>query len=108
MPAANHDVFQAIADPTRREVLKILSREEMPISKMTSYFPVSRTAIVKHLHILSEAKLVSVRKQGREKIYALQPEPLHDVKEWLSYYEQFWHNKLAILNHHVEHKEDNK
>ncbi|SEM12085.1 DNA-binding transcriptional regulator, ArsR family [Mesobacillus persicus] len=108
MPAAKHDVFQAIADPTRREVLKILSKEEMPISRITSYFPVSRTAIVKHLQILSDAKLVSARKQGREKIYALHAEPLNDVKEWLGYYEQFWHNKLAILKHLVEHEEDNK
>ncbi|WP_019242155.1 MULTISPECIES: ArsR/SmtB family transcription factor [Bacillus] len=81
-----YDVFQAIADPTRREVLRLLLKEDLPISRITSHFPISRTAIAKHLHILSEAKLVSGEKIGREKIYHLQPEPLAELKEWLSYY----------------------
>ncbi len=102
MAAAKHDVFQAIADPTRRRVLKLLADEEMAISKITSYFPVSRTAIVKHLDILSEANLVQARKQGREKIYMLHPEPLNEVQEWLSYYERFWNNKLSVLKHLME------
>jgi len=103
--AAKHDVFQAIADPTRREVLRILANEEMPISKIASSFPISRTAIVKHLHILAEADLVRAKKQGREKLYMLQPEPLNEVKEWISYYEQFWNNKLSVLKHLVEEGE---
>jgi DNA-binding transcriptional ArsR family regulator len=103
--AAKHDVFQAIADPTRREVLKILANEEMPISKIASSFPISRTAIVKHLQILADADLVRAKKQGREKLYRLQPEPLNEVKEWISYYEQFWNNKLSVLKHLVEEGE---
>lgn len=59
-------------------------------------------AITKHLRILSEAELVSGQKVGREKIYQLHPEPLMEIKEWLSYYEKFWDNKLAILKHVVE------
>lgn len=74
----------------------------MPISGITSHFAISRTAIAKHLHILSEAKLVSGRKVGREKIYQLHPEPLEEVKDWLSYYEKFWDNKLSMLKHIVE------
>ncbi|KEK24516.1 ArsR/SmtB family transcription factor [Bacillus gaemokensis] len=100
--AARYDVFQAIADPTRREVLRLLIEEELPISKITAHFPVSRTAIAKHLHVLSEAKLVSGRKVGREKLYRLHPEPLAELKQWLSYYEQFWNNKLFMLKHVVE------
>ena len=100
--AEKHDVFQAIADPTRREVLRLLAEKELPISEITSHFPISRTAIAKHLHILSEAELVSGRKIGREKIYRLQPEPLAELKQWLSFYEQFWNNKLLILKHVVE------
>ncbi|MBM7587385.1 DNA-binding transcriptional ArsR family regulator [Bacillus pakistanensis] len=102
MAAVKHDVFQAIADPTRREVLRLLAQNELPISEITSHFPISRTAIAKHLRILSEAKLVSGRKVGREKIYQLQPEPLTELKQWLSYYEQFWNNKLSMLKHVVE------
>ncbi|MDM5156875.1 metalloregulator ArsR/SmtB family transcription factor [Bacillus sp. DX1.1] len=100
--AAKYDVFQAIADPTRREVLRLLIEKELPISKITAHFPMSRTAVAKHLHILSEAKLVSGRKVGREKLYRLQPEPLAELKQWLSFYEQFWNNKLSMLKHVVE------
>ncbi|WP_459503253.1 ArsR/SmtB family transcription factor [Bacillus sp. C1] len=103
--AAKYDVFQAIADPTRREVLRLLTKQELPISKITDHFPMSRTAVAKHLHILSEAKLVSGRKVGREKIYCLHPEPLAELQEWLSYYEQFWNNKLSMLKYVVENEE---
>lgn len=107
MSATKHDVFQAIADPTRREVLKLLAKKELPISAITSHFPMSRTAIAKHLNILSEAKLISGRKVGREKIYQLHPEPLEEVKDWLSFYEQVWSNKLSVLKHIVEKDEEN-
>lgn len=102
MAAVKHDVFQAIADPTRREVLGLLANKDLAISEITSHFPISRTAIAKHLHILSEANLVSGKKVGREKIYQLHPEPLTEVKQWLAYYEQFWDNKLSMLKHIVE------
>jgi DNA-binding transcriptional ArsR family regulator len=102
-----HDVFQAIADPTRRAVLHLLAEKELPISEITSNFSMSRTAIAKHLHILSEAELVSSRKVGREKRYRLHPEPLAELKHWLSYYEKFWDNKLSMLKHLVENPEDN-
>lgn len=108
MTAAKHDVFQAIADPTRREVLRILAKNELAISEITSHFSISRTAIAKHLHILSEAKLVSGKKVGREKIYQLHPEPLTEVQQWLSYYEQFWNNKLLKLKHVVESDDENR
>lgn len=106
--AQKHDVFQAIADPTRREVLKLLAEKELPISEITSHFPMSRTAIAKHLQVLSEAELVSGRKVGREKIYRLHPEPLTELKQWLSFYEKFWENKLSILKHIVESSEDHR
>ncbi|MFC0559170.1 ArsR/SmtB family transcription factor [Halalkalibacter alkalisediminis] len=104
MSQAQHDVFQAIADPTRREVIRLLADQELPISEITSHFPISRTAVAKHLRILSEAKLVSGEKVGRERIYRLHPEPLAELKQWLSYYEQFWNNKLSILKHVVENE----
>ncbi|WP_391118533.1 ArsR/SmtB family transcription factor [Psychrobacillus sp. L3] len=104
--AQKYDVFQAIADPTRREVLKLLSEKELPISEITSHFPMSRTAIAKHLHVLSEAELVTGRKVGREKIYQLQPESFKELSEWLSYYEQFWNNKLSLLKYVVENNNE--
>lgn len=106
MTAAKHDVFQAIADPTRREVLRLLANKELAISEITAHFPISRTAIAKHLNILTEANLVRGQKVGREKIYHLQLEPLNEVKQWLAYYEQFWNNKLSILKHVVENEDE--
>ncbi|PJN87351.1 ArsR/SmtB family transcription factor [Bacillus sp. mrc49] len=106
--AEKYDVFQAVADPTRRKVLQLLTEGELPISAITSHFPMSRTAIAKHLHILSEAELVSGRKVGREKRFRLQPEPLNELKEWLSFYDRFWDNKLSILKHVVENPEETK
>ncbi|HWL12903.1 MAG TPA: metalloregulator ArsR/SmtB family transcription factor [Ureibacillus sp.] len=96
------DVFQAIADPTRREVLQLLSQQNLSIAELTSHFEVSRTAVVKHLNVLTEAGLVQGKKNGREKIYHLQPEPLKELQDWLAYYEKFWHNKLAKLKYIVE------
>ncbi|MGQ4665126.1 ArsR/SmtB family transcription factor [Metabacillus halosaccharovorans] len=106
MAQAKHDVFQAIADPTRREVLRLLAKRDLPITEITAHFPISRTAITKHLTILSEAELVSGKKVGREKIYQLHPEPLIELKDWLSFYEQFWDNKLSMLRHLVENDKD--
>lgn len=104
--AKKHDVFQAIADPTRREVLRLLAEKERPISEISSHFPISRTAIAKHLQILTEAELVSGKKCGREKIFQLHPEPLTEIKQWLAFYEQFWSNKLSILKHLVEQEDE--
>lgn len=101
-----HDVFQAIADSTRRELLTLLADQELPVTVISGHFPISRTAVSKHLHILEEAGLVSERKVGRETRYRLQPEPLQELKQWLSYYEIFWDSKLAALKNFVETKED--
>ena len=97
-----HDVFQAIADPTRRELLSMLSDTELPVTVISGQFTMSRTAVSKHLHILADAGLVSQRKVGRETRYKLQPEPLLELKQWLSYYERFWDNKLVALKNFVE------
>ncbi|GAX90743.1 ArsR/SmtB family transcription factor [Effusibacillus lacus] len=103
--AKNHDVFQAIADPTRRKIIKLLADKELPVTVISEHFPMSRTAVSKHLRILSESKLVTVEKMGREKRYKLQPEALLEIKEWLSFYEQFWDNKLSMLKHLMENEE---
>ncbi|SOC18002.1 ArsR family transcriptional regulator [Ureibacillus xyleni] len=97
-----YDVFQAIADPTRRDVLYLLSLQKQSIAEISSHFDISRTAVVKHLNVLTEAGLVRGEKNGREKIYYLQPEPLQELQDWLTYFEQFWHNKVNKLKYIVE------
>ncbi|MDP4085914.1 MAG: metalloregulator ArsR/SmtB family transcription factor [Bacillota bacterium] len=100
--SVKHDVFQAIADPTRRKMLKLLSNEEMPVTSITGHFPMSRTAVSKHLRILKEAGLVKERKVGRETRYKLEAEPLYELKDWLQFFELFWENKLNALKRFVE------
>jgi DNA-binding transcriptional ArsR family regulator len=100
--SAKHDVFQAIADPTRRKLLKLLSKEEMPVTAISEHFPISRTAVSKHLRVLAEAGLVKERKAGRETRYKLEAEPLYELKDWLQYFELFWENKLSALRLFVE------
>ncbi|MCM3128561.1 ArsR/SmtB family transcription factor [Paenibacillus provencensis] len=103
--APKHDVFQAIADPTRRDLLQLLSHGEMPVGAISERFPISRTAVSKHLRVLSDAGLVKDRKVGRETRYRLDTEPLTELKRWLSYYERFWDNKLMLLKRIAEESE---
>jgi DNA-binding transcriptional ArsR family regulator len=105
-PAPRTDVFQAIADPTRRSLLRLLVDQEMPVTVITGHFPMTRTAVSKHLRILSDAGLVKGRKVGRETRYRLEPEPLLELKKWLAYYERFWENKMAALQRYVEFDEE--
>jgi DNA-binding transcriptional ArsR family regulator len=98
----NRDVFQAIADSTRRKMMNMLADKEMPISAITECFPISRTAVNKHLHILTDAGLVRSRRIGRETRYTLQPEPLAELKQWLAFFDQYWENKLLALQEYVE------
>ncbi|OXS57665.1 transcriptional regulator [Cohnella sp. CIP 111063] len=97
-----HDVFQAISDPTRRSVLRLLGDRELPLNAISSHFPMTRPAVSKHLRILAEAGLVKERKVGRETRYRLDADPLRELKNWLAFYERFWENKLDALKRYVE------
>lgn len=101
-PAPKHDVFQAIADPTRRGLLRLLVDQEMPVTVISSHFPMTRTAVSKHLRILAEAGLVKERKVGRETRYRLDADPLLELKRWLAFYERYWENKLSALKRYIE------
>lgn len=101
-----HDVFQAVADPTRRKMLILLADKEMPIASITEQFPLSRTAVNKHLHVLADAGLVQSKKVGRETRYKLQPEPLKELQKWLSFFEKYWADRLSALKEFVENDEE--
>ena len=100
-----HDVFQAIADPTRRKILMLLADEEMPIASLVERFPMSRTAVNKHLHVLSDAGLVKSQRKGRETRYKANPIPLVEVKQWVSYFDQYWDEKLHSVIQYAESDE---
>ena len=92
------DVFAAIADPTRRALLRLLAdAEELPLHELTPHFQMGRTAVSKHLAILKEAGLVSDHKFGRETRYRLNAVPLQEIKDWVSFYEKFWNDRVALL-----------
>ncbi|MNI82086.1 hypothetical protein D3C73_1387600 [compost metagenome] len=74
----------------------------MPVTVISGHYPMSRTAVSKHLRILADAGLVKERKIGRETRYRLESEPLRELKQWLSFYERHWENKLAALKRFVE------
>ncbi|MFS0612967.1 ArsR/SmtB family transcription factor [Lederbergia ruris] len=99
---SKHDVFQAISDPTRRSVLKLLTEKEMSIAEIAEHYPISRTAVNKHLHILSNSGLVRSQRIGRETRYTLNPEPLKQIQNWLAFFEHYWDEKLATLKKIVE------
>lgn len=97
------DVFIAIADPTRRKIIRILADvEELPLHELTPHFQIGRTAVSKHLTILNEADLVMKRKSGRETRYRLNAAPLQEVKDWLAYYEKFWNERAKLLKNILE------
>ncbi|MCR8642874.1 metalloregulator ArsR/SmtB family transcription factor [Paenibacillus sp. N1-5-1-14] len=96
------DVFQAIADPTRRKLLELLADQELSIAAMTQHFSLSRTAINKHLAVLAEAGLVSSKKVGRETKYRLIAEPLAEMKDWVTFFEKYWSKHLLVLKQLVE------
>src|SRR5204862_1215316 len=94
--------FSALADPTRRAVLDLLRAGTRPAGDIARAFTVSRPAISKHLSILRRAHLVEERREGRHRMYHLNPEPLKAVDSWLNQYRQFWTASLANLKTFVE------
>jgi DNA-binding transcriptional ArsR family regulator len=94
--------FQALADPTRRAVLDLLRRGAQPAGRIASAFPVSRPAISKHLRLLRRAHLVREHREGRNRVYQLNPEPLRAVDFWIEQYRVFWTANLNSLKSFVE------
>ena len=94
--------FQALADPTRRAVLDLLRRGSQPAGQIANAFPVSRPAISKHLRLLRRAHLVREHREGRNRIYDLNPEPLRAVDSWIEQYRVFWAANLNSLKDFVE------
>jgi DNA-binding transcriptional ArsR family regulator len=94
--------FSALADPTRRAVLDLLRQGTQPAGEIARAFPVSRPAISKHLRLLRQAHLVEERREGRHRLYRLNPTPLKAVDSWLEQYRVFWQTSLANLKTFVE------
>ena len=91
------DVFQAIADPTRREIINMIAHKSLNIHSVAENFDVSRTAVYKHVKILTECGLVEIRQQGRERYCEAKLQKLNEVSQWIEQYRIFWTKKLDAL-----------
>ncbi|RQP16310.1 MAG: ArsR family transcriptional regulator [Parapedobacter sp.] len=102
---ARRDVFQAIADPTRRAIIGMIAKEPVNVNTIAEQFDVSRQAISLHLKILAECGLLRMKQQGRERICEAKLEKLNEVNEWISQYKQFWNTKLDALDKFLKNNE---
>ena len=97
------DLFAALGDPTRRAVLNILAaRGEASATVIASQLPVSRPAVVKHLGVLDRAGLLKERRQGREVLFSVRPEPLESASHWLAVVASEWDRRLTALKRLAE------
>jgi DNA-binding transcriptional ArsR family regulator len=97
------DVFAAIADPTRRRVLDLLARGRRNAGEIASAFPrLTQPAVSRHLKVLREAGLVSVEVNAQQRIYALQPEGLMELYEWVAKYQAMWPQALDDLERYLD------
>lgn len=94
--------FRALADPTRREIIRMLAQSDMSIAQVTKRFDMTRAAVKKHLTVLSDGGLITVKTHGRERINHLNPAGLAPVLNWLEYFDVFWDDKLATLKDATE------
>ena len=91
------DVFQAIADPTRREILDRIAHQSLNLNSVAEQFEISRPAISKHIKILTECGLIVIRQQGRERFCEARLQKLNEVSKWIEQYRVFWSGRLDAL-----------
>ncbi len=95
------DVFQAIADPIRREIITLLAKQNLSVNSVAEKFDVSRPAISKHLKILKECDIIAINKQGRERFCQIQPGNLIPVFLWIDQYRNLWEEKLDSFENYL-------
>lgn len=94
--------FRALADPTRRDILRLLRDRDMTIAEVAANFDMTRAAVKKHLTILADAGLITTRSQGRERYNALNREGMAPVRDWVNDFDTFWDDKLSALKTAIE------
>jgi DNA-binding transcriptional ArsR family regulator len=93
------DIYSAIAEPTRRQILEMLAKEgELPASEIYHKFTVSHPAISQHLKVLREANLVTIEKRKQQRIYQLNPTPMLELEEWIKRMTKFWNERFDALD----------
>jgi len=92
------DIFQAIADPTRRAIIALIAIQAMTPNAIAEHFDTTRQAVSKHLRILTECELVSQEQKGREIYYSLEIEKMKEIDKWLEQYRKIWETRLNQLD----------
>ena len=95
------DVFQAIADPTRREIINLIATQSLNLNAIADNFEISRPAISQHIKILTECGLIAIKKEGRERFCEVKFQKLQEVSKWVEQYRIFWTSKLDALENHL-------
>jgi DNA-binding transcriptional ArsR family regulator len=91
------DAFQVIADPSRRQILQMLTKDTYNINSISENFDMSRPAVSKHIKILQSAGFVSIREMGRERYCVLNRDGFEEISSWLNHFDKFWNHKLKKL-----------
>ena len=102
------DVFQGIADPTRREIIQMIAGHSLNVNSVAENFEVSRTAVYKHLKILTECGLVVIRQKGRERFCEARLDKLNEVSDWAKKYRILWASRLDALETYLEELQKKK
>jgi DNA-binding transcriptional ArsR family regulator len=102
------DVFQAIADPTRREIISILASQTITPTAMADHFDVSRQAISKHIKILTECGLIAIKQEGRERYCEARLDRLNEVYTWVEQYHKYWETQFKSLEKYLDKLQKDK
>ncbi|WP_343703884.1 metalloregulator ArsR/SmtB family transcription factor [Chitinophaga sp.] len=105
---SRRDVFQAIADPTRRQIIEMLSRQPLNVNAISEKFDVSRQAVSLHVKILEECGLIVVKRQGRERYCEAKVDKLNEVADWVDYCRQFWTQQFKSLDKYLTNVQTQK
>lgn len=98
---ARRDVFQAISDPTRRQIIGLIATQPMNLNAIADRFDISRPAISNHIKILAECGMVNIRQQGRERFCEARLDTLSEVHTWVDQYRQFWTERFDSLDRYL-------
>jgi DNA-binding transcriptional ArsR family regulator len=99
------DVFEALADPTRRTIVELLAQRERSSGELAGHFELSQPAVSKHLRVLRQAGVVHVRGEAQKRIYRLEPKTLSEAEGWLARHRQFWEGRLDALERQLGREE---
>ena len=104
MHQARLDAFQAIADPSRRQILHMLSKDSLTINSLADNFDMSRPAVSKHIKVLYGAGFITIENIGRERYCTLNQKGFNDLQKWIDFYDNFWKSKLKNLENLLNRK----